>query len=46
MTLFVLNDLIDQIVEIDVWTIKIVQTKQKQDVDLYYMKRDHLKRSV
>jgi hypothetical protein len=45
-SVLVLNDLIDQIIEIDAQSIEIVQTKQKRDVDFYYMKRDHLKRNI
>jgi hypothetical protein len=37
-----LNYLIDQIVEINVQSIQVIQTKQKWDVDLYYMKVNDL----
>ncbi len=46
INMLVLNDLIDQIIEINAQSIEIVQAKQKRSVDFYYMKRDHLKRSI
>jgi hypothetical protein len=41
-----LNHLIDQIIEINAQPIQIIQTKQKRDVDLYYVKSDDFKRSI
>jgi hypothetical protein len=41
-----LNHLIDQIIEINAQSIQIIQTEQKRDVDLYYVKSDDFKRNI